>query len=537
MGLKDIMTMRGFAVSAAICMLFNLSACSGSDVQPQPSQTTDNHTSTNTNLGRVAIFTPSDGITLTQHTPINKWAAFTPDLEQSLQKQGFSKDNISKSVNKTLDQQSQQVQDYVVSHVASHPNGDKQKSSDPTTLIIAPAVQSSSIARQYGDYTNQILGLPKQSQSANPDSQPGAADSSSQEQGMKDAYNRLVSSIQLAQENGMHVILLSDYLNETRPDLFVNMSSAEEIGRLQAQQLVSKLELNKADANNPRYIEVLLPKESATVDSSYVAYSRDKDDFAKEAFKGIWQVLSKYFQDGRVISPSGLLTSKSTEADWNKVSFEPGNNTTATTDELERRLRKEKTDTDKEQVKPIDGIIAMNDFISSGVISSLSDMGYTGSSADINPEISIGGIVGSITGKKDVKRQAVPQPKTSSKSETSDKKQSEPKQEPHARRDEPLRWPIVTGYGSYTDNVAHIIDGKQWMTGIEDRKGIASDVAISCRLLNTAQPLAEQTGVTKTQILDKSVLTLSRPLIAVSTSNLKKTLIDTGYIKPADAGL
>ena len=37
----------------------------------------------------VAIFTPSDGITLSQHTPLNKWAKLVPDITSELKKQGF----------------------------------------------------------------------------------------------------------------------------------------------------------------------------------------------------------------------------------------------------------------------------------------------------------------------------------------------------------------------------------------------------------------------------------------------------------------
>ena len=58
----------------------------------------------------------------------------------------------------------------------------------------------------------------------------------------------------------------------------------------------------------------------------------------------------------------------------------------------------------------IDGIIAMNDYIASEVVTELDDLGYTGSAADINPQITISGIVGNITGKKDLSRSDVPDP-------------------------------------------------------------------------------------------------------------------------------
>ena len=52
----------------------------------------------------------------------------------------------------------------------------------------------------------------------------------------------------------------------------------------------------------------------------------------------------------------------------------------------------------------------MNDYIASEVVTELDDLGYTGSAADINPQITISGIVGNITGKKDLSRSDVPDP-------------------------------------------------------------------------------------------------------------------------------
>ena len=74
---------------------------------------------------------------------------------------------------------------------------------------------------------------------------------------------------------------------------------------------------------------------------------------------------------------------------------------------LDKRLAK--TD-GQSTLTRIDGIITMNDYIASEVVKELDDLGYTGSAADINPQITISGIVGNITGKKDLSRDAVPDP-------------------------------------------------------------------------------------------------------------------------------
>ena len=37
---------------------------------------------------------------------------------------------------------------------------------------------------------------------------------------------------------------------------------------------------------------------------------------------GVWNVLAPYFQDGRALSPSGLLTAETTADDWRSVAFD-----------------------------------------------------------------------------------------------------------------------------------------------------------------------------------------------------------------------
>lgn len=66
----------------------------------------------------------------------------------------------------------------------------------------------------------------------------------------------------------------------------------------------------------------------------------------------------------------------------------------------------ERLDADKDDSHPVhlDGVISRNDYVAKNIADELDKLGYTGSSADINPSISISGIVDSITGKKDLKR-------------------------------------------------------------------------------------------------------------------------------------
>ncbi|MCP8613957.1 hypothetical protein [Bifidobacterium asteroides] len=473
--------------------------------------------------GTVAIFTPSDGITLSQHTPINKWAALIPELKAALSKEHLSSKRIDAYTSGNLEDQSKELQDYVVNRLSERKAG---KSSEPTTLVVAPMTSPDSITRQYGDYISKSLD----------------ADAKDK------ARSRLVSSLRLAAGAGMHVVLMANQVPGIQPDLFVQLSDARAIGQMQAEKLASKLELDKASKDNPCRIEILLPNRPADASSAdkgagasraEQGQQEDQNSFPAQAFAGIWQVLGPYFKDGRADSPSGRLQADSTEQDWQAVAFDPGKDASATGKELASRLSM--NDGAKSHTE-VDGILAMNDFIVSGVVSELRDLGYRGSSADVNPEISISGIVGSMAGRQDLHRQRVPKPAHSPANQNStgsqtDSSQATGKTQESTSSDDHTAWPIISGYGAYVDNIPQIVDGQQWMTGLEDRLGLAADIAKACVSLNSQGKVPAMDTIQTVNQDGKQVRRLSRPLVAVSASNLKATLIDTGYIKPADAGL
>lgn len=482
--------------------------------------------------GRVAIFTPSDGITLSQHTPINKWAALVPELKAALTKEHLSGKRIDAYTSGNLEDQSKELQDYVVNRLSERKAG---KTAEPTTLVVAPMTSPDSITRQYGDYISKSLDTDAKDK----------------------ASARLVSSLRLAAGAGMHLVLLANQVPGIQPDLFVQLSDARAIGQMQADKLASKLELDKASKNNPCRIEILLPNHTAETSSSD-ASSADKDaeasqaqqgrqeeqdaqsSFPAQAFAGIWQVLGPYFRDGRAVSPSGRLQADSTEKDWQTVAFDPGKDASATGKELATRLAM--SDGTKTRTE-VDGILAMNDFIVSGVVSELGDLGYRGTSADVNPEISISGIVGSMAGRQDLHRQRVPKPaqdpatRNQTGSDADSSQQTTGKTQESTPSDDHAAWPIISGYGAYVDNIPQIVDGRQWMTGLEDRLGLAADIAKACIGLNSQGKVPAMNTIQTINQNGKQVRRLSRPLVAVSASNLKARLIDTGYIKPADAGL
>ena len=310
-------------------------------------------------------------------------------------------------------------------------------------------------------------------------------------------------------------------------------TDAQTIGKLQAEKMVSKLKLDKASKDNPKYIEVLLPYTA--VDEKGNA---NDSTFAQEAFRGIWQVLGSYYQKGVVESPSGTLDGKSTENDWQAVAYDAAKEG-STAKVLDKRLAK--TD-GQSTLTRIDGIITMNDYIASEVVKELDDLGYTGSTADINPQITISGIVGNITGKKDLSRDAVPDPIKSPENDNANDSSSSDddadKDTSASDKDRDSQWPLVTGYGAYVSNIPSIVNGKQWMTGMEDRQTIATDIAQACAKLNKDEALNSMPSIRNSEVGGvKKIPTISEPLLAVSASNLKSALIDPGYISLADAGL
>ena len=512
---------------ACLVMVASASACgpaiSGGRQSPTAPQSQATSTSTAEVPGRVAIFTPSDGITLSQHTPINKWAALVPELKSALTKEHLSSKRIDAYTSGNLEDQSKELQDYVVNRLSERKT---EKTSEPTTLVVAPMTSPDSITRQYGDYISKSLDVDAKDK----------------------ASSRLVSSLRLAAGAGMHVVLMANQVPGIQPNLFVQLSDARAIGQMQAEKLASKLELDKASKDNPCRIEILLPNRPADASSAdkgaeasraEQGQQEDQNSFPAQAFAGIWQVLGPYFKDGRADSPSGRLQADSTERDWQAVAFDPGKDASATGKELASRLSM--NDGAKSHTE-VDGILAMNDFIVSGVVSELRDLGYRGSSADVNPEISISGIVGSMAGRQDLHRQRVPKPAQSPASQNSsgsqaDSSQNTGKTQESTSSDDHTAWPIISGYGAYADNIPQIVDGQQWMTGLEDRLGLAGDIAKACVNLNSQGKVPAMDTIQTVNQDGKQLHRLSRPLVAVSASNLKATLIDTGYIKPADAGL
>lgn len=436
----------------------------------------------------VGIFTPRDPINIgNRHSP-NSWDALYSDIRQELMRQGFSESAISHTSSSDIEEQSRELSSYVKAQDGSH----KKK-----IIFIAPAQAESPLTKEYSPYAAQQEG------------NTGTA--------------VLRRALDKARSAGIRTVLFGNTVKGFTADIQVPMLTGRDVGRVQAKQLVSKLKLSEASAKHPASIEILLPLV--------------KDNgFTKEAFQGVWDILGPYYASGSVYSPSGLLTKNSSAEDWKNVTVD-GSDQSSIADAVTARLATH----DSRRHRRINGILAVNDNTAAAVIKALGRMGYTGSSADINPQISAGGVVRNLTGGTTVKRRPVPEPLV-----RDDNGADSPEDDSRNAREtaDYPQWPIVTGFGAYLSSLPDIVNGKQWSTTFIDRKAYARDLAQICAFIaqdksigyiasamkNVSEDSAESSGTTKSATLDE-------PLLTISASNMKTILIDKGYIKATDADL
>lgn len=487
-------------------------------------------------------------------------------------------------------------------HLENHNNKNKQntgnsnekikKKLSKTTIVIAPWTNKNG-NNNYGDYAT----LPTSNKTEDTKNKQGLLagknDSEDTDKNILLSQKRLASSLRLAQKSGMHVVMLSRSIPGFKPDVLFHLSDASSIGETQAETLVQKLALDRATRENPRYIEVLLPchnqkninlhaktnsgtngqnsndsngsndSDSNNADSnsenqnsssnnnqesqnSGENSSKDnadnssstqlEDEFAKEAFAGMWKVLRPYFASGTLLSTSGKLHANSSEKDWINVAFDADNSDAVKT-ELKNRITKNDNLLTPSPMH-VDGIIALDDQVALQASQTLSDLGYEGSAADINPSFTLPNVIGNFIGKRNLIKRPVPSPKNSSNKNAKDAQISKEQSEDANDASNAKKWPAITGYGAYKNIMPNIVSGKQWMTTIEHQAQISKDITEMCDSLNSTGNLSTKIA-TKQSTIEPGITvpTVYEQLIAVSATNLKARLIDPGYISLADAGL
>ncbi|WP_423189002.1 multiple monosaccharide ABC transporter substrate-binding protein [Alkalibacterium sp. f15] len=218
------------------------------------------------------------------------------------------------------------------------------------------------------------------------------------------------------------------------------------VGEIQGQYIVDALDLDNTD-------------ESFNIE---LFGGAPDDNNARFFFEGAMNVMQPYMDEGQLIVQSG-------QVNFNSVATESWSASNAQT-RMDNLLTGHYTD------KDVDAILAQNDAIAQGVVSSLVSMGYGSESRPM---------------------------------------------------------PIITGQDAEVSSVNSIIEGNQTMTVFKDTSALAkAAAAIVDAILNGDEPEVNDTESFDNN--EKVIPTYLLDPIAVDAENYQEILIDSGYIDSSD---
>ena len=375
--------------------------------------------------------------------------------------------------------------------------------------------------------SSDSAGSSKSSDSAHSE---GSNDSASYDTALEDdeeldaARSRSAELVRTLSARGVRVVGCSDLVS-AHMDAYVDMATPESIGILQAREALSKIRANTLSASNPAQVLLLVP-------------GNPQNEASRDFLSGVFSVLETPLQQG-VIQLVGLPEVKSLSSFLDSSAardFYFGSDLYSA--DISRRLTRLLDDLIEQQggtttsnglmkalpfvrssTIALDAVIAGTDYISTQLVSVLTSKGYQGSAADINPDVSLSGIVNSLSGKKVLNKHKVPYPANTL---------------PSAEFNS--MWPVISGYGAI--DVPSIVSGKEWVTGISNEESIASLFALLARNSALHKKLAtkvsELEGMTLSSRASRTLISVD--LVPISSSQVKN-LIKEGYISAADAGL
>lgn len=417
----------------------------------------------------------------------------------------------------------------------SQQNSDATDQPSSRVVFFAPAIDVQTSVSQFGSLIGQS-GQQAENGTSLADNLTGQSESqSAQEQTQaKDAQKLLQLAVTVLQEHKIPFVEVGRTVAGVAADAFVSTTDAQSIGRLQATNLAKKLKLDSA--SEPQRILILVPQcGNDTIQQAY--------------FSGVWQVLRPYFAAGKATDPAdtGLTDIARTQSvdqtvqsgGWKQLQI-PVDSSQAATSAVAAVLKRAQN-TENAEIKGsasdpsnaddlppvIDGIVAGSDFLAQQVISVLSSDGYSGSAAEISPDVTLQGIVGAVTGIADLNRAAVPTPRASSSASANSAFL--------ARRQAKI-WPVITGFSSNVSMLQSVVNGKQWLTGLDDRATLVSQMAAICRARARGKALTALTS-SRVRINGREVPIFTQRLIPIDNETVKSALVDTGYVSAADAGL
>ncbi|MFC0266101.1 hypothetical protein [Alloscardovia macacae] len=505
------------ALLVVALLLSVLSACA-----PRVASSTSSSSSL---TGTVDILTPTGSNKFDSNTPLNTWTDMSDALYGSLRTQGFADTQITRSSASTLSSQIDQISRLITTY-----SGQTDRHSHVLLLAPVRAVdtdESRAIVQRYGDLVTQ------------PDMTEDSVEyknmSTSDQNQYTELTEKLASTLSKAQKMGMTVVLMAQKVPGFTENYYVSFSTAQSIARIQTDNLVKKLQLDKATTRDRVAIEMILPMNTGS-------------EFTRTLFSTAWKILQPYFTTGVAYSPSGLLNEDTTDEDWRDVTI-ARDNAESVTAALESRLIGKTSDgnasdmleslqspsgTSSGTFLNVNGILAFNDFSAQSVVSALSSIGFTGTSASVNPNITLESIVKTLTDNADVRKARVPAPADSAFSANSSSSSHSSSHSAATSTSSALSWPVVTGYGAAIHTIPDIVNGKIWITTMEDRNASARAASALVKAICKGETTTTQLAKSVPDLTDT---TITVSLVAVNADNLKKNLLDTGYISAADAGL
>jgi ABC-type xylose transport system substrate-binding protein len=352
-------------------------------------------------------------------------------------------------------------------------------------LFVAPLSAASNTDKKENDNENA-------NGKENADDNEKESDNENENDNEKANEAALLESLNTAKKKNVFTIGWGEKVNGFVFDIFVETPSPAKIGERAAEFMVESLKLNDESAKiQPKTIEILLDSE--------------QDEFSESFFKGAWAYLKPYFENGKLISPSGIVDKNTLVDDYESLLLDTAEKG-ALQKNIENRIDKFYS---PQKSKPgvlskkviLDGVIASNDILSNALADGLTALNF-------NPEASN------------------------------------------------ANWPVITGFGGYKSAIVDITNNKQKMTIIYDTIGLSRQVADEVEKQankdfnnpsqdeaslnsNDAESGDDSSNLKNDVSADEAStsITITTNLEVVTQKTLMKFMISPGYITPADAGL
>ncbi len=273
-------------------------------------------------------------------------------------------------------------------------------------------------------------------------------------------------AVEKARDAGIKVIAYDRLILDTEAVDYYVTFQLEKTGVWEANYIIEKLGLDKGE-KGPFNIELF----TGSAD----------DNNAKYFFKGAWELLQPYFEEGVLVSPSGKVTKDFTVDDWQDISIDSWKMEKAQS-EMESRLAKYNGGS-----VSLDAVLSPYDGISKGVINAIEGQGmpWKVGSAD---------------------------------------------------------WPYITGQDAMVTALSDILEGKQGETVWKDTRELATKVAEVCVEILDGKDV-ETTETMNNNVVDvPSILLDSKSVTKNGESDAKDTIsvkdvVDSGYVTAKQVGL